>query len=164
MKCKGCWQFWQFWQKWPTRYKGSCTNHLDSHKGRGVHEMSTLLIKLIYLVKLSTKGGGGQYVQKMLHMVCAWSLRLIKEIRKKCVKLQEKRYLFFSIFNLSRLPSKEVICQIICWWSRGTNMVMEVKLPYFHGRASTTVMAVKKSSIAQKLRIHSEMEEKIWLM
>ena len=27
--------------------KGSCTNHVDSHGGRGVHEMSTLLIKLI---------------------------------------------------------------------------------------------------------------------
>ena len=39
-------------------------------------------------------------------------------------------------------------------------MVMEVKLPYFHGRGSTTVVAVKKLSIAQKLRIHSEMEEK----
>ena len=39
-------------------------------------------------------------------------------------------------------------------------MLMEVKLPYFHGRGSTTVVAVKKSSIAQKLRIHSEMEEK----
>ena len=113
-----------------------------------------------YLVKLSTKEGGGQYVQKMLHMVCAWSLRLIKEIGKKCVKLQEKRYLFFSIFNLSRSPFKEVIRQIICWVSRGTTMVMEVKLPYFHGRGSTTVVAVKKSSIAQKLRIHSEMEEK----
>ena len=93
-------------------------------------------------------------------MVCAWSLRLIKEIGKKCVKLQEKRYLFFSIFNLSRSPFKEVIRQIICWVSRGTTMVMEVKLPYFHGRGSTTVVAVKKSSIAQKLRIHSEMEEK----
>ena len=118
--------------------------------------MSTLLIKLIYLVKLSTKGGGGQYVQKMLHMVCAWSLRLIKEM----CEITGEKISIFSIFNLSRLPSKEVICQIICWWSRGTTMVMEVKLPYFHGRASTTVMAVKKSSIAQKLRINSEMEEK----
>ena len=68
-----------------------------------------------HLVKLSTKEGGGQYVQKMLHMVCAWSLRLIKEIGKKCVKLQEKRYLFFSIFNPPRSPFKEVIRQIICW-------------------------------------------------
>ena len=41
--------------------KGSYTNHVDSHGGRGVSEMSTLLIMPKYLVKLSMKGeGGGQ--------------------------------------------------------------------------------------------------------
>ena len=40
--------------------KGSYTNHVDSHGGRGVSEMSTLLIMAKYLVKLSMKGEGGQ--------------------------------------------------------------------------------------------------------
>ena len=38
--------------------KGSYTNHVDSHGGRGVSEMSTLLIMPKYLVKLSMKGEG----------------------------------------------------------------------------------------------------------
>ena len=64
--------------------------------------MSTLLIKLIYLVKLSTKGGGGQYVQKMLHMVCAWSLRLIKEIvQEMCEITGEKISIFFHFQSIS---------------------------------------------------------------
>ena len=33
--------------------------------------------------------------------------------------------------------------KIICWQSRGTTMVMEVKLHYFRGRGSTTAVAVK---------------------
>ena len=40
--------------------KGSYTNHVDSHGGRGLSEMSTLLIMPKYLVKLSMKGEGGQ--------------------------------------------------------------------------------------------------------
>ena len=39
--------------------KGSYTNHVDSHGGRGVSEMSTLLIMPKYLVKLSMKWEGG---------------------------------------------------------------------------------------------------------
>ena len=51
--------------------QGSYTNHVDSHGGRGVSEMSTLLIKPTYLVKLSTKGEGGQISPKNgLHGLC----------------------------------------------------------------------------------------------
>ena len=32
---------------YPKEYKGAYTNHVDSHGGRGVSEMSTLLIKPI---------------------------------------------------------------------------------------------------------------------
>ena len=49
--------------------KGACTNHVDSHGGRGVSEMSTLLYNP-YRVKLSTKGGGwGEKVPKTVHVV-----------------------------------------------------------------------------------------------
>ena len=43
--------------------------------------------------------------------------------------------------------------QIICWWSRGTTMLMEVKLHYFHGHGSTTAVAVKNQVKLKKLRI-----------
>ena len=43
--------------------KGLCTNHVDKWRGRGVAQMSTLLNKS-YLVKVSTKGGGGQKCPK----------------------------------------------------------------------------------------------------
>ena len=43
--------------------------------------------------------------------------------------------------------------QIICWQSRGTATVMEVKLQHFLGRGSTTVVAVKNQVQLKKLRI-----------
>ena len=39
--------------------KGSYTNHVDSHGGRGVSEMSTLLIMPKYLFSKTVHEGGG---------------------------------------------------------------------------------------------------------
>ena len=46
-----------------------------------------------------------------------------------------------------------VIRQIICWQSRGSTTVTEVKLHYFRGCGSTTVEAVKNQVLLNKLRI-----------
>ena len=55
-------------------YKGACTNHVDSHGGRG-GSWNVHFTNKAYLVKLSTKGGGGvKKVQKTVHMVCACPL------------------------------------------------------------------------------------------
>ena len=43
--------------------------------------------------------------------------------------------------------------QIICWQSRGTTTVTEVKLHYFRGRGSTMAVAVKIQVQLKKLRI-----------
>ena len=53
----------------------------------------------------------------------------------------------------NKIIDDEIICQIICWLSRGTTMVMEVKLDYFHGCGSTTVVALKNQVQLKKLRI-----------
>ena len=48
---------------------GSFINHVDSLGGRGVSQMSTLLYNP-YIVKWSTKGGGGvEKVQKTVYVV-----------------------------------------------------------------------------------------------
>ena len=50
-------------------HKGSYTNHVDSHGGRG-GQWNVHFTNKAYLVKLSTKGGGVKKVQKMVHLVC----------------------------------------------------------------------------------------------
>ena len=45
--------------------RGLCTNHVDKWRVRGVAQMSTLLNKS-YLVKVSTKGGGGSIMPQIL--------------------------------------------------------------------------------------------------
>ena len=45
---------------------------------------------------------------------------------------------------------EQTIRQIICWYSRGSTTVTEVKLHYFRGHGSTTAMEVKNfSSISE---------------
>ena len=53
----------------------------------------------------------------------------------------------------SRSSYMYIFRQIICWQSHGTTTVTEVKLHYFHGRGSTTVVAVKNQVQLKKLRI-----------
>ena len=51
------------------------------------------------------------------------------------------------------LKGPNVFRQIICWQSRGTTTVMEVKLHYFRGHGNTTVVVVKNQVQLKKLRI-----------
>ena len=61
----------------------------------------------------------------------------------------------YKINNFKKMlsPYSKAFRQIICWQSPGTTTVTEVKLHYFRGRGSTTVVAVKKQVQLKNLRI-----------
>ena len=56
-------------------------------------------------------------------------------------------------FQPKFVVSQYIFRQIICWQSRGTTTLMEVKLDYFRGHGSTTAVAVKNQVQLKKLRI-----------
>ena len=79
-------------------YKGACTNHVDSHGGRG-GSWNVHLTNKAYIVKVSTKGGGGLKKSQKLPTWFVHTILNQKAAKKElCWRKFEKSSKFWHLF------------------------------------------------------------------